>query len=298
MKKTFWLWIVVGILGALLAQPGAIAQTTQIILFDGPDFSGEQRSFSSGVRNLNNQGFNDRAESMVVVSGTWQVCSDFGSRGNCRTFSPGNYSSLGSFGLANAISSIQPETTTTPSVGGGASPRITVYSDPGFSGTNAVFTTSINNLIPRGLNDTISSIQIDGGNWQLCADVNYRGRCQTLGPGSYSNLSALGLQDTISSMQLVSSDSSGSSGSSGSLITVYLDVNYGGSSITVSDSIYDLIPRGLNDQISSVRIQSGTWQLCSDVGYRGNCRTLSTGSYSDLSGLGLQDNISSIQRIQ
>lgn len=97
----------VGILGALLAQPGAIAQTTQIILFDGPDFSGEQRSFSSGVRDLSNQGFNDRAESMVVVSGTWRLCSDVGYRGNCRTLGTGSYSDLSGLGLQDNISSIQ-----------------------------------------------------------------------------------------------------------------------------------------------------------------------------------------------
>ena len=165
-------------------------------------------------------------------------------------------------------------------------------------------------MIPRGLNDTISSVQIDGGTWKFCSDVGYRGNCQTLGPGSYNNLSSLGLQDSISSVQLVSGGSSSGSGSgsgsggsgSGSssptgLITVYFDPNYGGTSASFSQSMADLIPRGLNDMISSVRIQSGTWKLCSDVGYRGHCRTLGPGSYSDLSGLGLQDTISSMQLV-
>ena len=310
MKPPIWRWVLVGILGVLLLQSVAIAQTIQIILFDGPDFSGEQRTFSSGVRDLNNNGFNDRAESLIVASGTWTVCSDFGSRGSCQTFSPGSYASLGSFGLANAITSLQPETASSSSGSSSASPRITVYSELGFGGNSAQFTDSISDLIPRGLNDTISSVQIDGGTWKFCSDVGYRGNCQTLGPGSYNNLSSLGLQDSISSMQLVSGGSSSGSGSgsgsggsgSGSssptgLITVYFDPNYGGTSASFSQSMADLIPRGLNDMISSVRIQSGTWKLCSDVGYRGHCRTLGPGSYSDLSGLGLQDTISSMQLV-
>ena len=127
MKPPIWRWVLAGILGVLLLQSVAIAQTTQIILFDGPDFSGEQRTFSAGVRDLNNNGFNDRAESLIVTSGTWTVCSDFGSRGSCQTFSPGSYASLGAFGLANAITSMQPETASSSSGSSSASPRITVY---------------------------------------------------------------------------------------------------------------------------------------------------------------------------
>jgi hypothetical protein len=48
-------------------------------------------------------GFNDRASSLRVESGYWIFCSDAEFRGECRTFGPGDYSSIPN--LNNVISS-------------------------------------------------------------------------------------------------------------------------------------------------------------------------------------------------
>ena len=39
-------------------------------------------------------GFNDRASSVIVERGQWQVCDDIGFRGYCIVLRPGQYPSL------------------------------------------------------------------------------------------------------------------------------------------------------------------------------------------------------------
>ena len=40
-------------------------------------------------------------------------------------------------------------------------------------------------------------------------------------------------------------------------------------------------------------VRSGSWQLCSDAEFRGQCITLSPGSYPSLRAMGLNDRVSS-----
>jgi hypothetical protein len=271
------------LIGVMLPSGYAVADSPQIVLYDGPNFTGEQRVIYGEVSDLNRERFNDRVESMVVISGTWEVCADVRLQGNCQVFGPGSYPNLSEAGFSNTISSLRPDTART-------SPALVVYTDANFGGRSEEFTSSVNNLIPRGLNDTVSSIQVYAGSWKVCADVNYRGRCQTLNPGSYSDLSSIGLQDTISSIELV-----GDAGTAG--ITLYDGPNFQGNSLALNESANNLVPRGFNDMASSIRISSGAWKVCADVNYRGNCQTLNPGTYSNLSSFGLQDTISSVQLV-
>jgi hypothetical protein len=55
------------------------------------------------MQNLGTTGFNDRASSLRVESGYWIFSSESEFRGQCRTFGPGDYTSLA--GLNNVISS-------------------------------------------------------------------------------------------------------------------------------------------------------------------------------------------------
>ncbi len=55
---------------------------------------------------------------------------------------------------------------------------------------------------------------------------------------------------------------------------------------------------GLNDQISSVVVEQGRWEICEDKGFRGRCVVLRRGSYPSLASLGLQDRISSVRRME
>ena len=90
---------------ALLAAGHALAQVT---FYEGEGFRG--RAFAPGrtVDNFANAGFNDRASSVVVDRGRWEVCEDAGFNGRCVVLRPGSYDSLRGMGLDNRISSVRP----------------------------------------------------------------------------------------------------------------------------------------------------------------------------------------------
>jgi len=80
----------------------------RITLYDGTGFRGRSFSSEQSIPDLGRSGFNDRASSLVVDTGRWQVCDDAGFAGRCVVVLAGDYPSLRSIGLDNRISSIQP----------------------------------------------------------------------------------------------------------------------------------------------------------------------------------------------
>ena len=56
---------------------------------------------------------------------------------------------------------------------------ITVYEDPDFRGDSVTFRNEVPDLREHGLNDRISSIEVDGNQaWEVCRDVNFGGGCR------------------------------------------------------------------------------------------------------------------------
>lgn len=77
-------------------------------------------------------------------------------------------------------------------------------------------------------------------------------------------------------------------------ITVYRDSEYRGSSATLNREMDNLADTGMNDEISSIRLRGGAWEVCSDAYFRGNCQIIQ-GDVRDLRSLGLNDRISSLR---
>ena len=77
-----------------LALVATIASTAELTLFEHDNFDGRRFGVNGSVSNLAGAGFSDRASSVVVGSGTWQVCEDAYVRGPCVTLQPGAYPSL------------------------------------------------------------------------------------------------------------------------------------------------------------------------------------------------------------
>jgi hypothetical protein len=77
-------------------------------------------------------------------------------------------------------------------------------------------------------------------------------------------------------------------------ITVYRDANFRGQSMTFREEIPNLRNSGLNDAISSLRLDRGSWEVCEDANYRGRCQII-TGNVRDLGRSGLNDRISSLR---
>jgi len=73
--------------------------------------------------------------------------------------------------------------------------------------------------------------------------------------------------------------------------------NYGGRCITLKHGVNDLNDWGMSNTISSFRVRSGTWRLCTQDNLQGACQDFSR-SVSDLSGGRLQDQVSSLRPVR
>lgn len=77
------------LLAVLPCLYAAAAGAAEITLFEFPDFGGRRITLRGSVPNFDPGGFNDRAASMVIREGYWELCSDAYFRGRCATFGPG-----------------------------------------------------------------------------------------------------------------------------------------------------------------------------------------------------------------
>ena len=89
-------------LAAILVAAHASAQLT---FYAAEGFRGRSFTASGEAPNFEPFGFNDRASSVIVQRGRWEVCEDSYFRGRCTIVSPGQYSSLASLGLNDRVSS-------------------------------------------------------------------------------------------------------------------------------------------------------------------------------------------------
>ena len=65
-------------------------------------------------------------------------------------------------------------------------------------------------------------------------------------------------------------------------LKVYKQPNFSGDSLTLNGEVRDFASRRFQDQISSVVVTSGRWQLCSQPDFGGDCVTLGRGEYARL----------------
>lgn len=77
----------------------------QVTFYAREGFQGRSFSTEEQIRNFEGSGFNDRASSVIVTSGRWEVCEDVRFSGRCAVLRPGRYPSLAAMGLDNSVSS-------------------------------------------------------------------------------------------------------------------------------------------------------------------------------------------------
>jgi hypothetical protein len=76
-----------------VAPPPAIGG--RVVMYEQPNFGGQAVVIErSAISDLQRLGFDNRAQSMRIVSGTWMFCTDTGFHGSCYTLGPGQYASL------------------------------------------------------------------------------------------------------------------------------------------------------------------------------------------------------------
>jgi hypothetical protein len=169
-----------------------------IELFSGANFGGQRFELRRDMRQFD-RSIDDRAVSLIVHGGAWEVCQhpDFG--GRCRVFPEGEYPNL-ERALSRQITSAR-------QVGqdgrGGYDDRdngrrdgVELFSAPGFGGQSFQVRQDVRQLGPNTFDDRANSVIVYSGEWSFCQHPDFGGQCMTYGPGRYDNLGRMSNQIT------------------------------------------------------------------------------------------------------
>jgi len=80
-------------------------------------------------------------------------------------------------------------------------------------------------------------------------------------------------------------------------IVLYEHADFKGKAIRVSGPVSNLRDRGFNDMASSVKVLTGTWEVCVDSSFRGSCTVLEPGQYPALRDMGMNDRVTSVRSV-
>lgn len=80
-------------------------------------------------------------------------------------------------------------------------------------------------------------------------------------------------------------------------ITFYEGEDFRGRMFATERAVGDFTRYGFNDRASSVIVDSGEWLVCEDIRYAGECVILRPGSYDSLRRMGVNNRVSSVQRL-
>jgi uncharacterized protein YcfJ len=80
----------------------------QVTFYEAEGFRGRAFTANAQVADFARKGYNDRASSVVVDSGRWEMCQDARFAGRCIVLRPGRYESLAALGMNDNISSVRP----------------------------------------------------------------------------------------------------------------------------------------------------------------------------------------------
>lgn len=87
-------------------------------------------------------------------------------------------------------------------------------------------------------------------------------------------------------------------GTAAAQITFYERPDFRGRTFTTYDPVRNFQRYGFNDRSASVIVRGGTWQVCTDADFRGECVTLESGRYPTLISMGMKNRVSSLRPIE
>lgn len=285
---------------ALLAAAGlgTAASAQEIILYDGPNYTGQQVRVTGDVRNLQSMGFNDRASSFRVVRGEWELCQHDDYNGTCITHAS-DQPSLGR--MNDQITSLRPAGRHPGGPGGGHPGReaITLYSGANYTGRSVTLTVAATDLRQYNFNDEARSIRHSGRRaWRVCQHANYGGACMQV-DGDLPYIGG-GMTAQISSAEPDYGSRPGHGGGNDrprSGVFLYDGQNFSGQRVDISRDVDNLQSLGFNDRADSLIVARGeTWVICEDDYMRGRCQRVE-GEVRDLGQLGLRNRVTSLRQV-
>ena len=175
-----------------LATVAIAAQAGEIVMYENPGLQGRELVVRGHTPNIRAAGFSNRNASVLVRSGTWEVCAEPNFRGFCAKLQPNEYRSLDTR-FNERISSAReigaPVTDAGPVYGRAGS--IEMFSRGGYRGRSITLDHSTPDFDALRFNDRASSLIVHRGTWELCSDDRYRGTCQVFERGRYTDLGPL-----------------------------------------------------------------------------------------------------------
>lgn len=178
---------------------------------------------------------------------------------------------------------------------GAAAADVTVYNRDHFAGPSLTLRGEQRDLEGSGFYDSISSIEVHQGRWQFCSQPNFGGDCAVLGPGRYPTLDR-SLNHRIESVRPLDRVAYLPPRPDRADIELYSARGFRGDSTALNRNAWWLERRGFDERASSVVVNEGRWELCTEPGYRGDCRVFGPGEYARL-GPRMDDQVSSLRRV-
>ncbi len=288
-------------------------------LFSRSGYRGATLTADQEIRDLNEDQYAIAIGSARVAGGTaWELCSEPFFRGRCQVLQPGDHTDFRRY-MRERVMSVRPVAQrfappvavveSAPVVGNYGAARVELYTGPRFSGANRAYGNESPNLSQSDpmFNDSVSSIRVTAGEWELCQHPNYSGACLVFGVGSYEYLPPQ-LQRQITSIRPIAQPTQGSSNDflellfggvryTGQLearvfaagapstrhpIWIFEGREFTGRSLRTRNDIADLRQYSFNDVAGSVFVTHGTWELCQDLNFSGRCYTAGPGQHFEL----------------
>jgi hypothetical protein len=178
-----------------------------------------------------------------------------------------------------------------------AGPRLTLYEHSGGSIRAVEVTANVDDLGVRQFGDSADAALVSGGLWRLCDGLYGRGSCTDFPPGQYASLGPL--DGKVRSAYLVAPIAE--RGTTVAVVppgraVLFEYPNFGGASAVVAHGrAPDLDWARFKNPAESIRIETGNWLVCADIGYQGHCRVLGPGEYPHVTGL--QEGIASARQV-
>ena len=201
---------------------------------------------------------------------------------------------------------------------------LTLYSQPGFAGRPLSLDSDAASLGSSGLQDQASSAVVDFGRWQVCTQPDFKGDCMILERGRYDRLDPRVYHRVESARRVADEERRGdrysyderrgdrnsnderrgdhyspysyeSGGFGGGSIALFAASAFRGHLMDV-DHDMPRLGRDRNSMgVSSVVVNDGTWELCSEPRFQGDCQTFEPGRYRDIGRF--HNQVGSIRRV-
>jgi hypothetical protein len=177
---------------------------------------------------------------------------------------------------------------TLPAIRGGRC-EVVVHSDRRFTGLSAPTHENQPRLADVGWKNEISSIEVKAGIWDFFTDDEYSGEMLRLTPGAYEALDEKWTK-RIGSMMCVNPDGLAArhaplpvAKTPGCEIVIFSETNFGGVTAPTGGDQPRLAEVGWKNEISSIDVRAGNWDVFADEEYRGPTTRLVPGKYGILS---------------